>query len=61
MKLLEDIQKHLSSGHFDFSRHAFKKTIERNISESEIKEAARETKILEEYPDDKYPPPAVYF
>ena len=43
----------MSSGNFDFTRHAFKRSIERNISDSEIKEAGNNLKIIETYPDDR--------
>ena len=46
----------MSSGNFDFTRHAFKRSVERNISDSEIKEAGNNLKIIETYPDDKYSP-----
>jgi hypothetical protein len=54
MKALEEIQKKLFSGKFEFSRHALKRVVERNISELEIKEVGMNAKIIEEYPDDKY-------
>lgn len=56
MKTLKVIQKQLSLGQFEFSRHGFKRAIERNISEFEIKEAGLDTKIIEDYPKDKYSP-----
>ncbi|MGR3219903.1 MAG: DUF4258 domain-containing protein [Candidatus Anammoxibacter sp.] len=56
MKTLEKIQSQLSSGQFDFSRHAFKRAVERNIGEFEIREAGRDVKIIEDYPEDKYSP-----
>jgi hypothetical protein len=56
MKTLQEIQRQLSLGQFDFSRHAFKRAVERNISELEIREAGESAKRIEEYPDDKYTP-----
>lgn len=56
MKTLEVIQRQLSLGEFEFSRHALKRVVERNISEFEIKEVGRNVKIIEEYPGDKYTP-----
>ncbi len=56
MKTLQEIQKQLSVGQFEFSRHAFKRAIERNISELEIKQAGENAQIIEDYPDDKYSP-----
>jgi hypothetical protein len=56
MKTLTEVQKQLSSGEFEFSRHAFKRAIERNISDQEIMEAGRKAEIIENYPADKYSP-----
>ena len=39
MKTLDDIRQQLSVGEFEFSRHAFKRAVERNISAMEIQEA----------------------
>jgi hypothetical protein len=39
MKMLSQIQQELAAGRFDFSRHAFRRVVERNISEQEICEA----------------------
>lgn len=54
MKSIEIIRRQLLLGQFEFSRHAFKRVIERNISELEIRQAGGESKIIENYPDDKY-------
>jgi hypothetical protein len=35
---IDDIRAKLSSGNFEFSRHAFRRAVERNISEAEIRE-----------------------
>ena len=56
MKTLAQIRQQLVAGQFDFSRHAFKRAIERNISEEEIRTAGAQTEIIEEYPEDKYSP-----
>jgi hypothetical protein len=56
MKTLEEICRQLYSGEFEFSRHAFKRAIERNISELEIREASQTLQMIENYPDDKYSP-----
>ena len=49
----------MSSGEFEFSRHAFRRSVERNISEREIREAGAGADIIENYPDDKYAPSAL--
>jgi Domain of unknown function (DUF4258) len=56
MKSLPEIKRQLEAGKFEFTRHAFKRTIERNISDREIREAAGSLEVIEDYPDDKYSP-----
>ncbi len=56
MKSLEQVLRQLSQGEFEFTRHAFRRAVERNISESEIRQAARNGRLVEDYPDDKYAP-----
>ncbi|MDJ1174341.1 DUF4258 domain-containing protein [Roseofilum capinflatum] len=56
MKTLEEIKSQLYAGNFEFTRHGFKRAIERNISESEIKEASVTMEVVEDYPEDKYSP-----
>ena len=56
MKTLDDIRRQLAAGEFEFSRHAFKRAIERNISEAEIRQAGAQASLIEDYPDDKYAP-----
>ena len=59
MKSLRDIQQQLAEGCFEFSRHAFRRVIERNISEQEIRDAGAKAEVIEHYPDDKYSPSAL--
>ena len=61
MKALAEIQQQLAAGLFEFSRHAFRRAIERNISEQEIREAGAKGEVIEHYPDDKYSPSALLF
>jgi Domain of unknown function (DUF4258) len=56
MKTLEQIRQQLHAGEFEFSRHAFKRAIERNISDREIQAAGQNAIIIENYPADKYSP-----
>jgi|SRR5208283_4593209 len=56
MRPIEEICRKLSSGQFEFSRHAFKRVVERNISELEIMEAGEKATVIEYYPEDKYSP-----
>lgn len=59
MKKLAEIQRQLNSGRFEFSRHAFRRAVERNISEQGIREAGTAAELIEDYPDDKYSPSAL--
>jgi len=56
MKTLEEVRNQLSAGEFEFSRHALKRVVERNISDQEIRQAGIQANVIEEYPDDKYSP-----
>jgi len=56
MKSLKTIQNQLSMGEFEFSRHALKRVVERNISDQEIRQAGAQARVIEDYPDDKYSP-----
>lgn len=56
MKSPEIVSQQLVSGQFEFSRHAFKRAIERNISEQEIRAAGTNAIVIENYPNDKYSP-----
>lgn len=56
MKTLDQIRSQLSIGEFNFSRHALKRVVERNISETEIKQIGMNANMIEEYPEDKYSP-----
>ena len=56
MKTLLQIQRQLADGEFEFSRHAFRRVVERNIREQEIREAGTKAEVIENYPDDKYSP-----
>jgi hypothetical protein len=56
MKTLAQICTQLAAGEFDFSRHAFKRAVERNISDEEIRAAGARAEVIEEYPEDKYSP-----
>ena len=56
MKTLLQIQNELAAGQFEFSRHAFRRVVERNISEQEIRDAGAKAELIESYPQDKYSP-----
>lgn len=56
MKSLAQIRVQLSNGDYELSRHAFRRLVERNISEIELREAGSSVVIIEDYPADKYSP-----
>lgn len=56
MKTPDDIRRQLAAGEFEFSHHAFKRAVERNISDTEIQQAGARADIIEDYPEDKYAP-----
>ena len=49
---IEQIRKDLAAGRFEFSRHAFHRAVERNISAGEIIQVGTTAEVVEEYPDD---------
>jgi hypothetical protein len=59
VKTLDQIRRQLSAGQYEFSRHAFRRAVERNISELDIKQAGAKAELIEDYPDDKYAPTAL--
>ena len=60
MKSLSQVRQQLAAGDFEFSRHAFHHVIERNVSEQEIREAGGTAEMIENYPEDKYSPSALF-
>lgn len=56
METLEKVRAQLSAGEFEFSRHALKRVVERNISDQEIRQAGIQANVIEDYPEDKYSP-----
>ena len=56
LKALGEVRQQLAAGDFEFSRHALRKVVERNIRLEEIREAGSEAQVIEDYPDDKYSP-----
>jgi hypothetical protein len=55
-KSLTRLRAQLVAGEFEFSQHALRRLVERNIADQEIREASVSAVIIEDYPDDKYSP-----
>lgn len=56
MRSVDELRSLLGAGDFAFSHHAFRRTVERNISESDIRIVGSRAALIEDYPDDKYSP-----
>jgi hypothetical protein len=59
MTKLNKVRAQLARGDFEFSRHAFRRAVERNISAAEIADAGAFAEVIEDYPHDKYSPSAL--
>ncbi|MBI5815057.1 MAG: DUF4258 domain-containing protein [Nitrospinae bacterium] len=59
LKDILQIRAQIQAGQFEFSRHAFHRVVERNISETEIRSLGANAQVIEEYPEDKYSPSAL--
>src|SRR2546423_14016703 len=60
-QMLTQIREKIVAGAFEFSAHAAKQGVVRNVKLSEIEEAIRNGEIIENYPDDKYGPSCLVF
>jgi hypothetical protein len=54
MAIIEAIRDKFTNNAFEFSKHATDQSILREITFQEIREAASQGEIIEDYPDDKY-------
>lgn len=50
MKVIQNLRMKFSKDEFEFSKHAVDQTILRKISVQEIRDAMRESEIIEDYP-----------
>jgi hypothetical protein len=56
MTILEEICVKIRNRQFEFSQHATDQSIIRHISVQELREAIKESEVIEDYPNDKYGP-----
>ena len=54
--MIEQIRNKITSGLYEFSKHAVDQSIIRNITIQEVQEAFVFGEIIEDYPNDKYGP-----
>jgi hypothetical protein len=59
--LIDDIRQKVSSGQFEFSRHALDQSLLRKISVDDIRRAIENGEVIEDYPQDKYGPSCLIF
>jgi len=61
MPLIEEIQDKVEAGRIEFSQHATKRSIQRNISVHDVSHAIADGVVIEDYPEDKYGPSCLIF
>ncbi len=54
------LQDAIKEGHIEWQRHALEKMMERGISRKAVKEVLLNGEIIENYPDDKPYPSALF-
>ncbi|MGZ8842376.1 MAG: DUF4258 domain-containing protein [Pyrinomonadaceae bacterium] len=54
--MVEGLREKISTGQFEFSKHAVDQSILRHVTLEEVHEAIAVGEIIEDYPDDKYGP-----
>jgi hypothetical protein len=54
--MIEQISAKITSGEFEFTRHALDQGILRHISVQEVRDAIQNAEVIEDHPDDKYGP-----
>lgn len=59
--MIDEIRVKITSGLFEFSKHAVDQSLLRRISVQELREAIAVGEIIETYPNDKYGPSCLIF
>jgi hypothetical protein len=54
--MIDEIREKISTGQFEFSKHAVDQSILRRVTLQDIREAIAGGEIIEDYPNDKYGP-----
>jgi hypothetical protein len=54
MKPLIQLRAQLAAGEFEFTEHALRRAVERDIADREIREAGAVASLVEDYPADKF-------
>jgi len=51
--MIKELRSKIARGQFEFSQHAVDQGISRRISVQEIREAFADSRLVEDYPNDK--------
>lgn len=61
MQLLNGLRQKVLAGLVEFSEHATDRSIRRDISVEEVREAIISGEVIEDYPEDRYGPSCIIF
>lgn len=61
MVLIDEVREKFELDRVEFTKHATVRSLARNISVREIREAIATGEVIENYPDDKYGPSCLIF
>lgn len=59
--ILNKIKKAFEKGNYRYTKHAIDQSIDRNITDVEVREAIGSGEIIEEYPENKYSPSCLIY
>ena len=54
--MIEQLRQKISRGQIEYSLHAVRQMVERNITPGEVAQTVLAGEVIEDYPDDKYGP-----
>ena len=54
--MIRKLQEKVSHGQLEYSLHAVRQMVERNITPAEVAQTVLAGEVIEDYPDDKYGP-----
>jgi Domain of unknown function (DUF4258) len=54
--MIDQLRQKISRGQVEYSLHAVRQMVERNITPEEIAQTVLAGEVIEDYPDDKYGP-----
>jgi hypothetical protein len=54
--MIDQLRQKISRGQMEYSLHAVRQMVERNITPAEVAQTVLAGEVIEDYPDDKYGP-----